>query len=213
MFSLPKEPKSAQLLYYNGPVAQMPTLVTDFVEHHPRQPSQELSLSSPLVPDRRNARPPSRALDTSARFARMGTGASHMALPTTASPPRLPSFSSLRRARKRRVENTIAAELGHIRAALGRLDHPPALPIAWHHRYAAPPSAPDHLPRSSADYDSLLRIASSAGGPPPALYAPPPWFRPGQLWRLPSPPPFTIALSSAPLPPLAKGPGGLSAVP
>jgi hypothetical protein len=50
----------------------------------------------------------------------------------SAAPNRKPTVGSSRRARKRRVDNSIAAELGHIRAALGRLDRPPALSPARH---------------------------------------------------------------------------------
>jgi hypothetical protein len=110
------------------------------------------------------------ALTLAPHGARMGP-------PTTASPPRQPTVSAQRRARKRRVDATIAEELSYIRATLGRLDQPAALPYGRHHRYTAH-SAPDHFPRSSADYDSLLRIASSAGGPPPSLYGPPPAYAP-----------------------------------
>jgi hypothetical protein len=47
------------------------------------------------------------------------------------------------------------------------MDRPPALSPA-RHREAPPIFQP--LPRSPADYDSLLRIATSAGGPPPSPY-------------------------------------------
>ena len=161
--SAPAAPASAQFVYYNGPVAQMPALVTSFLDIHQRCPAPALSLSPPSFSEPWSTRPPPQA--SFSRFTSVDDESPYAGPPLSAAPNRTSTIASSRRARKRRVDTSIAAELGHIRAALGLLDRPPALSSARHH---AAPSTSQLLPRSTADFDSLLRIATSAGGPPPS---------------------------------------------